>query len=131
MSIARALPSGAREQLKTMLAALALSASAAVSAQTTSTGNTLLSWINGNDAERLSAIGYVSGVIDSLAGIAFCPPRGATVGQAEDIVARHLLTNPGTRHKPAVLLTAEALAAAWPCKRARDASDRAASMPNF
>jgi hypothetical protein len=54
-----------------------------------------------------------------MEGILICSPDYATVGQARDVVLRHLLLNPQSRHKTAAALAVDALSAAWPCKRAK------------
>lgn len=67
--------------------------------------------------EQVIAIGFVGGVADAFDMIFFCPPPGATVGQARDIARRYLVLNPGLRHKGAAGLVSDALAEAWPCER--------------
>lgn len=69
--------------------------------------------------EQVIAIGFVGGVADAFDSILFCPPTGATVGQARDIARRYLLLNPGLRHRAAAGLVVDALAEAWPCEKKR------------
>ena len=69
--------------------------------------------------EQVIAIGFVGGVADAFDSILFCPPIGATVGQARDIARRYLLLNPGLRHRAAAGLVVDALAEAWPCEKKR------------
>lgn len=67
--------------------------------------------------EKSVALGFVAGVADTMEGILVCAPDFATVGQARDVVLRHLVLNPQSRHKTAAALAVDALRAAWPCRR--------------
>ena len=67
--------------------------------------------------EQVIAIGFVGGVADAFDMIMFCPPTGATVGQARDIARRYLLLNPAKRHRAAAGLVVDALMEAWPCEK--------------
>jgi hypothetical protein len=76
---------------------------------------------NGNPqlADRADAsylIGYIAGVHDVFVEIAFCPPPTAKLGQLMGVVQKHLIANPEEWHKPAALISAEALKQAFPCK---------------
>jgi hypothetical protein len=84
------------------------------------TGNELLQRMQSDSViEKSVALGFVAGVADTMEGILICSPDYATTGQARDVVLRHLLLNPQSRHKTAAALAVDALSAAWPCKRAK------------
>jgi hypothetical protein len=46
----------------------------------------------------------------------FCPPSGADVRQAYDLVVRSLQSNPEDRHEDLAIHVRMALREAWPCK---------------
>jgi hypothetical protein len=48
--------------------------------------------------------------------IRFCPPKGSTVGQAIRVVVTYLDNNPARLHESFILLSAEGLRKAWPCR---------------
>jgi hypothetical protein len=48
----------------------------------------------------------------------FCPPQGASVEQALDLLLKFMTEKPEERHRPVPTLAALALRAAWPCARA-------------
>jgi hypothetical protein len=82
------------------------------------TGNELLQRMQSDSViEKSVALGFVAGVTDTMEGILICSPDYATTGQARDVVFRHLLLNPQSRHKTAAALAVEALRAVWPCRR--------------
>jgi len=82
------------------------------------TGNELLQRMQSDSViEKSVALGFVAGVADTMEGILICSPDYATTGQARDVVFRHLLLNPQSRHKTAAALAVEALRAVWPCRR--------------
>lgn len=61
--------------------------------------------------------GYVTGVVDSLDGIYFCPPLNVTKGQLTDIVAKYINKNPEMRNKLGSDLVVNALSPVFPCKK--------------
>lgn len=79
------------------------------------TGNKLLSQINGDLADYANAVGYVTGVYDTLQSITHCPPGGVTAGQITDMVKNYLETNPEMRHNTADRIIGAVLKRAWPC----------------
>ena len=90
-------------------------------------GNTLLRQLESdNAAERVSAMGYVSGAFDMINEVdilinreskryLFCQPDNITLGQIVDIVKAYLRSNPEIRHKPAAELVMGALRRSFPC----------------
>jgi hypothetical protein len=48
----------------------------------------------------------------------FCPPQGASVEQALDLLLKFMAEKPEQRHRPSPTLAAMALRAAWPCAKA-------------
>ncbi len=89
------------------------------------TGNELLQRLQSDsNSEKAVARGFVGGVSDAWDRILFCPPEGATVGQARDIALRHLLINPARRHHAAAGLVADALMEAWPCPQQQKKGSR-------
>lgn len=60
---------------------------------------------------------YVAGVYDTHLKVTHCPPKRVSLQQASDVVAKYLQDHPTDRHEPAAKLTAQALAAAWPCQQ--------------
>jgi hypothetical protein len=81
------------------------------------TGNELLSRMQDEAiVARGVALGYVSGVADTLDGSAYCSPQ-ITAGQARDVVKLFLERNPGYRHYSAAVLVGAALKEQWPCQR--------------
>ena len=49
--------------------------------------------------------------------VLFCPPQGASVEQALDLLLKFMTEKPEERHRPVPALTAVALRAAWPCPK--------------
>lgn len=78
-------------------------------------GNTLLMQIKGDTTDYIHAIGYVTGVYDTLQGVTHCPPANITAGQVTDMVKNYLEANPETRHNSADRLIGIVLRSAWPC----------------
>lgn len=86
-------------------------------------GNELLQRLQSDsNIEKAVALGFVGGVSDAWDRILFCPPEGATVGQARDIALRYLVINPAKRHNAAAGLVADALMEAWPCQQQKKGS---------
>ena len=80
-------------------------------------GNKLLSEMNGNHSNQMSAIGYVMGVSDALMGITFCGPSTITAGQVHDMIKQYLEQFPADRHNSADRIINHVLKAAWPCAK--------------
>lgn len=82
------------------------------------TGNQLLD--DCRRPARMFAMGYVSGLADMLQTIVpekMCIPEEASIGQAVDIVCKHVEDNPQLRHGPADYLTFSALYKVFACKQ--------------
>lgn len=87
------------------------------------TGNRLHQWCSNQTDDNFGLCsGYVMGIADALArgaviqGERACFPGSATVGQARDIVKRHLESYPELRHAVAAQIVAYALSEAFPCR---------------
>jgi Rap1a immunity proteins len=87
------------------------------------TGNDLLRLCSGNEAfETNVCTGYIEGVRDGsmFATVSlkakpfFSVPEKVSSDQLRDVVVKYLRDNPGTRHKPAGMLTIFALKEAFP-----------------
>jgi hypothetical protein len=66
--------------------------------------------------DRLSAMGYIAGVADSLSGITICiPPGQVTLGQMSDMVKQTLERLPSERHLSAEIFVQATLEKRWPC----------------
>lgn len=99
--------------LTTCLTLLSLAAQAAFN-----NGNKLLSDLNSNDSgNRLFALGYIIGVVDSYDEELFCIPSTANAGQLRDIVHNFLRDNPKVRHEHAGAIVMVALVSQFPCKK--------------
>jgi hypothetical protein len=79
------------------------------------TGNQLLSQLRGDTTDYIHAIGYITGVYDTLQGVTHCPPGNVTAGQVTDMVRNYLEANPDNRHNTADRLVGLVLRRAWPC----------------
>ena len=81
-------------------------------------GNKLLEDMNGSSAHnRMYALGYVVGVVDSLNRFMFCVPSNSTAGQLHDMVRNYLTNVPADRHLPADVIVTKVLAASFPCPK--------------
>jgi hypothetical protein len=60
--------------------------------------------------------GTVNTVIVLMNDIAFCPPKGSSLGQAMKILVKHMDDNPSVLHQELAVLAEQALQRAWPCK---------------
>jgi hypothetical protein len=81
-------------------------------------GNRLLERMNDESpAQRMHALGYVLGVLDSFYGSDICPPDNVQAGQASAVVKQWLNINPDKRHLMASAIVFIALRNAWPCKQ--------------
>jgi hypothetical protein len=68
--------------------------------------------------DRLSAMGYIAGVADSLSGITICiPPGQVTLGQMADMVKQSLERLPSERHLSADIFVQATLEKRWPCAK--------------
>jgi hypothetical protein len=68
--------------------------------------------------DRLSAMGYIAGVSDSLSGITICiPPGQVTLGQMADMVKQSLERLPSERHLSADIFVQATLEKRWPCAK--------------
>jgi hypothetical protein len=79
------------------------------------------------EAQRRGACSlYLRGIIEGIQIQArankqpglFCPPQGASVEQALDLLLKFMAEKPEERHRPSPTLAATALKAAWPCSKA-------------
>ena len=80
-------------------------------------GNKLLSEMNGEFGYKMNAIGYVTGVADTLMGVLVCPSSGVTAGQLHDMTKQYLEQYPANRHNTADRIIGHVLKSAWPCGR--------------
>lgn len=80
-------------------------------------GNKLLSDMNNNHSTQMNAIGYVTGVADTLSGVTFCAPPSITAGQIYDMTKQYLEQNPANRHNSADRIIGLILRVTWPCSR--------------
>ena len=79
-------------------------------------GNELLSRMQSSEqVDRMLAMGYIAGVVDSFNGIIMCAPPTITLGQTLDIVKLSMITKPQNRHYSADSLIVLALKEVWPC----------------
>jgi len=63
------------------------------------------------------ALGYVTGVVDTLDGIVVCSPPGAKLRETTRVVYDYLKSHPEMASQPAHRAIAEALGDAWPCAK--------------
>ena len=85
-------------------------------------GNKLLSEMNGNAYQQMTALGYVVGVADTLDTMTICAPNSITAGQIHDMVKQFLVENPGVRHYSGDSIVNRVLSKAWPCVKSRGQS---------
>lgn len=65
-----------------------------------------------------NAMGYVTGVADTISGIMACGPTGGVPAQqVYDITKQYMEENPAIRHLPADQLITRALSRVFPCKK--------------
>ena len=81
------------------------------------TGNKLLQQFGGEFGEQMNAIGYVTGVADTLQGAVVCAPQTVNAGQLVDMTKLYLEKSPAQRHRPADMLIHDMLTAMWPCAK--------------
>jgi hypothetical protein len=60
--------------------------------------------------------GYVASLVYG-GGQEFCSPKGVSIGEAVAVVIKYMEARPERMHEPFGNLAAEALQAAWPCRR--------------
>ena len=60
--------------------------------------------------------GFITGVYDSYNDIVFCPPKGVTKGQVDQIVYNYMQKHPGLWDKPALHSVLNALRETYSCK---------------
>jgi len=97
-----------------MLIGLVLSCSAHAQFKT---GNKLYEQItSSSQMDQMNAIGYVTGVADTLQLALVCAPASINAGQLLDMTKQYLERVPARRHLAADSLILEVLRAAWPCK---------------
>lgn len=105
--------------MKAIIAAMAL-VSCAAHAEFKD-GNKLYSQMQEGFASNgwFNAIGYITGVADTLTGVTICAPEGAkiTAAQIYDVVKNFLEDNPQFRHFPADRIVARSLSRLWPCEK--------------
>jgi hypothetical protein len=63
------------------------------------------------------ALGYVTGVVDTLDGIVVCSPPGVKLRETTRVVYDYLKGHPQMASLPAHRAIAEALGDAWPCAK--------------
>lgn len=63
------------------------------------------------------ALGYVTGVVDTLDGIVVCSPPTVKLRQTTQVVYNYLKSHPEMESQPAHRAIAEALGDAWPCAK--------------
>jgi hypothetical protein len=82
------------------------------------TGNDLLRICQSDNLfDRGVCGGFITAVSQMAQGAdQACYFEGVTLEQAKDVVMHYLSSNPETRHRRAVVLTAKALIGAFPCK---------------
>lgn len=97
------------------LSILALFFSFSVSAGVT--GADLHRLLNGDDEDKMGAIGYIIGVMDVLNGSKICPKPDATLEQAVALVRSTLQTSDKAKGAPALNVVAVVLSNAWPCEK--------------
>lgn len=113
--------------LMLVMAALLVTSAASNAAENPVNGNVFLrTFCSKPDDPDVAALGYIHGfdngaaVALSLAGkkdvLPYCVPDGVTYGQMGRVLCRYLVDNPNHTHESMAVLTAAALAKAWPCK---------------
>lgn len=82
------------------------------------TGNELYAQMtSGNNSDWFNAIGYVTGVADSIRGTLTCPPPSVTAGQTHDLVKQFLESSPAIRHFTGDMVVTYVLKQTWPCAK--------------
>ena len=78
-------------------------------------GNKLLAQLQGATLDQSNALGYITGVSDTMHGVSHCPPENATAGQLSDMVRNYLTNVPAERHRTADVIVLHVLKTTWPC----------------
>lgn len=79
-------------------------------------GNELLNRLNSEETpRRLTALGYIMGVHDTMENINHCTSSNVTAGQLRDIVRNYLTNIPAERHYSADSIVLKSLEIAFPC----------------
>lgn len=100
--------------MKLILASLLIAAALPAHAEFMD-GNTLLKRIDGDNAERVAAFSYISGVADGSDGVAWCPTTTISLKQIVDLTRNILTTVPEHRHRAADIYVRVALKRIAPC----------------
>lgn len=105
--------------MKTLLVSLCLALAHSVSYAEFKDGNKLLGELKDTSSfyNQGVAMGYITGVADSLVGVMFCPPPNVTAGQLNDMVKNYLENVPAERHMSADLVVTKVMKTMWPCKK--------------
>jgi hypothetical protein len=106
--------------MKKLILTTCLTLLLSVNAQATyfNDGNKLLSDMDDTSStSKMYALGYVTGVVDSLNQVVFCMPSTVTVGQVNDMIRNYLRNTPAERHLPADVIISKAFGVAFPCKK--------------
>lgn len=107
--------------MKKLIAALFIAATPVAHAQAEfETVQSLYGMMNGNQNERLVAMGYIVGIHDALSGLTVCSPDSITKGQVRDLIKIYIDNNPKLRSNSTELASktvAQALAQVWPCRK--------------
>lgn len=80
-------------------------------------GNQLLEQLTGSAAEKMNAMGYITGVADAIDGVGYCAPGNIRVGQITDMVQNYLQRQPAVRHFSGDLIVRRVLVDMWPCEK--------------
>ena len=99
-----------------LLATVSMPAASAI------TGNEWLAFESGDDIEKLYALGYFQGVMETqfavgMLGLCIDKPENATHGQAQKIVIKWMNENPSETHTAAITIFFSALSDAWGVRR--------------
>ena len=80
-------------------------------------GNKLYEQMRGTQGEQMLALGYITGVIDTLQGATICAPETLTAGQAVDMTKKYLEEYPAVRHMSADVIVNRVMSLVWPCAK--------------
>lgn len=80
-------------------------------------GNKLLDMLRGDVVASSMALGYITGVADSVDGSVYCPPGNVTTGQLRDMVRNFLERQPQFRAATGDTIVRAVAQAAFPCKK--------------
>lgn len=103
--------------MKNIIAAAAATMAMAANAQHFIDGNSLLGYIQSSEAvQRTMAMGFVSGVVDTMQNDLVCVPPTVSIGQVTDLAKAHIIASPAERHQAAAFLVLRSVRNVWPCK---------------